>query len=76
MEPSGGTDMVENLEKVVSLRGALGRVGEDMGSPKFATEGVLSGWAMVVGSVLPFSWIEGTSSADAMMISLWHASAH
>ena len=60
--------MVENLEKVVSLRAALGRAAEDEGSPKLGTEGVLSGWAMVVGSVVPLSWIEGTSSADAMVI--------
>jgi hypothetical protein len=53
MEPSGGTDMVENLENVVSLRGTIGRSD---GSPKFWTEG----WKfMVVGSVAPLSWMAG-----------------
>lgn len=49
IDPSGGTDTVENLEKVVSLRvGNAGRAG----SPKFCTEG----WGfIVVGSVAPLS---------------------
>ena len=59
MEPSGGTDMTENLERLVSMRvGTAGRAG----SPKWSTEG--SG-LIVVGSVAPLSWIAGGVSDDA-----------
>lgn len=66
----------------MSLRAALGRWGMNgMGSPKLATEGMLSGGGcamvealevvvvvvLVVGSAEPLSWIAGTSSWDAMM---------
>jgi hypothetical protein len=54
MDPSGGTDMVENLEKVVSARAGAGRA-------------VPSGWvAMVVGSVAPLSLMEGGVLPDIM----------
>lgn len=62
MEPSGGTDMTENLERLVSMRaGTAGRAG----SPKRSAEG--SGF-IVVGSVAPLSWMAGGVSDAAGML--------
>lgn len=63
MDPSGGTDMVENLEKVVSARaGAAGlSAPATLDSSKCGT----AGWvAMVVGSVAPLSLMDGGVFAD------------
>jgi hypothetical protein len=57
MDPSGGTDMVENLEKVVSARAGAGR-----SAPRVFCWPTceIGGWvAMVVGSVVPLSLMEG-----------------
>ena len=57
MDPSGGTDIMENFEKVVSARAGAGRSApEAYGSLACGTEGWVT---MVVGSVAPLSWMEG-----------------
>lgn len=56
MEPSGGTDMAEN---VVSFRAAVGRSNASPG-PLGGALSVVAG-AIVVGSVDPLSWRAGTS---------------
>lgn len=59
MEPSGGTDIMENFEYVVSLREMTGMVGRS-GSPKLCA----GDWTlMVVGSAVPLSWMAGGVSA-------------
>lgn len=58
IDPSGGTDMTENLEKVVSLRGTAGRMGA---SPDVCAEG----WVFIaVGSGAPLSVMAGGVLVD------------
>jgi hypothetical protein len=67
-EPSGGTDIMENLEKLVSFRAGCGRAAGGWGcwacgSPKFCTDA----WGfIVVGSSEPLSCRAGTFP-EAMM---------
>lgn len=58
MEPSGGIDMVEYLEKVVSAREGAGRSAlVALGCSPFCGA---AGWgSIVVGSIEPFSLMEG-----------------
>jgi hypothetical protein len=64
MDPSGGTDMVENLEKVVSARAGAGRA---VPSASYWSACGAGGWvAMVVGSVAPLSLMEGGVLPDIM----------
>jgi len=62
MDPSGGTDMTENLEKVVSLRSTTGRSG--------ASSNVCTGgWTLiVVGSVSPLSVMAGGAIAGMLEV--------
>jgi hypothetical protein len=64
MDPSGGTDMVENLEKVVSARAGAGRAAPSASCWSTGMNGV--GVAMVVGSVAPLSLMEGGVLPDIM----------
>ena len=56
MDPSGGTDIMENLEYVVSARAGAGRSALDTLT---SLNGTGAGAAMVVGSVAPLSLMEG-----------------
>jgi hypothetical protein len=64
MDPSGGTDMVENLDNVVSARAGAGRAAPSASCCSIGMKGV--GVAMVVGSVAPLSLMEGGVVPDIM----------